>query len=294
MAPRTWAVSLSYACRYACHRPWEVADPQLPVEAFTVTRQPGAISIELRCRVAGERRTVIAPAVRDAYAQVMDDLTSGRRAFRWLPARLRRDPSRARELGVGDCAVTSLDLAAELTRAGFEARTRTVTALGLAGVDHCWTEVRDADGECKVLDPVFAHLARKWPQSDPTFGAFSCGSGATASSRGRPPRRTTPCATAARIPTPALSRPSAQERSAMPTDARNLLARVTSPALVADMTSDLELRHAGIGSGDLIRLALLVEDHCGAALSEEDVDGLTTLAAIDALLARLERLADVA
>jgi hypothetical protein len=77
-------------------------------------------------------------------------------------------------------------------------------------------------------------------------------------------------------------------------DARTLLAQITGPALVADIPTHLDLREAGIGSGDIIRLSLLVERYVQAALSEQDFFGLTTLAAIDALLARSWRLAGAA
>ncbi|GAA1927055.1 hypothetical protein [Streptantibioticus ferralitis] len=67
-------------------------------------------------------------------------------------------------------------------------------------------------------------------------------------------------------------------------DARSLLAQVIPGALAEQIPPDARLRSVGVGSGELIRLSLLVEEACQAELTEEQIDGLHTLDDIDRLL----------
>jgi acyl carrier protein len=69
-------------------------------------------------------------------------------------------------------------------------------------------------------------------------------------------------------------------------DARELLTRITGPAVAADIGGAADLRRAGVGSGDLIRLALLLEEVCDVEMTDADIDALHTLDAIGELLAR--------
>jgi hypothetical protein len=191
LAPRAWSVLLTYRCgseeasgRHGCDdRAWDVAHPELlPFEGrlsrvlTEVDPAVNAVHVQVRCSLQGSRRTVVSDHVRDAYMEVLDALVSGRRRYQWLPHKLRHDPERARALGVADCLVVSGELTQRLLSDGFEARTRTVTALGLTGIDHSLAEVRDTDGQWKVLDPVFAHIGAAMPRTRPEYADFCCGS----------------------------------------------------------------------------------------------------------------------
>jgi hypothetical protein len=69
-------------------------------------------------------------------------------------------------------------------------------------------------------------------------------------------------------------------------DARDLLALVVGPALTQHIDSSTDLHRAGVGSGELIRLSLLVEAACAVEVSEDELDDLHTLDDIDRLIAR--------
>lgn len=69
--------------------------------------------------------------------------------------------------------------------------------------------------------------------------------------------------------------------------AYTLLSQVVGDAVARTVEPGMSLAEAGIGSGSLIRLVLLVEEHCDAALSAGEVDALSTLADIDLLIGRL-------
>ncbi|GAA1927047.1 hypothetical protein [Streptantibioticus ferralitis] len=186
VAPRQWSVELSYTCSHqdrCTQGAWEVADPALEefdgqLHALSVMRSAAgsAIAVQVRCTVQGSRRDVVAPEIREVYRQALADFRSGRRRYQWMPAPLRHDPARAKALGLADCLVTSGELAADLAAAGYTTRTRTVSALGLAGIDHAWAEVMDTDGQWKFLDPVFAHLALRRPGTRPEYEEFCLGS----------------------------------------------------------------------------------------------------------------------
>ena len=79
---------------------------------------------------------------------------------------------------------------------------------------------------------------------------------------------------------PASSPRSASEMS----DARDLLAQVIGRALAADIDPDASLRGSGVGSGELIRLSLLVEDHLDRPLTEEELFTVQSLAALQRLM----------
>jgi hypothetical protein len=185
VGPRAWTVELTYRCGHgpACAGGrWQVAAPalgefggRLDALATQVDPSGSAVDVRVSCTISGTRHRVISPVVRDAYADSLDAFRDGRRRYQWLPDALRRTPSRALAWGVADCLVASVALADRLAASGFVTRTRTVTALGLASIDHAWAEVQDTDGLWKPLDPVFAYLAqRAGPRTE--FAAFCCGS----------------------------------------------------------------------------------------------------------------------
>jgi acyl carrier protein len=64
---------------------------------------------------------------------------------------------------------------------------------------------------------------------------------------------------------------------------------VMGPAVVARIAADADLRRTGLGSGELIRLCLLVEQECDVELTEEDIDGMRTLRDVQLLIDRAER-----
>jgi len=200
--PANWSVTCSYSCDLGpgcVDGSWQVGEPALaafggmlvnwavdPVPAAGMIRGR-QVKIHASFAAVGSVRKVVAQEIKAVYDDALNRLCSGRLRYQWLPSRLRRDPVAAIELGVADCLALSLHLAANLERSGFEATTRTVTALGLVGIDHAWVEVRDVDRNWKILDPVFAYLALSMRRTRPEFREFCCGS---ASSRVLPWRRT--------------------------------------------------------------------------------------------------------
>ena len=57
------------------------------------------------------------------------------------------------------------------------------------------------------------------------------------------------------------------------------------PELVSEIGEDTELILAGINSGDLIRLGLVIEERTSQPLSDDDLTDLQTVAGIDRVLA---------
>jgi acyl carrier protein len=70
---------------------------------------------------------------------------------------------------------------------------------------------------------------------------------------------------------------------------RMLLAELVGPALVSELEDDADLVRSGINSGDLVRLALLVEQRYGIELSTADLEAMRSLGSIDAVIRRTER-----
>jgi acyl carrier protein len=67
---------------------------------------------------------------------------------------------------------------------------------------------------------------------------------------------------------------------------RDLLGQLVGP-VADDLRPDDDLLLSGIDSGDLVRLGMLIEDRYGVELQADDLAGLRTLDAIDALLTRV-------
>ena len=70
------------------------------------------------------------------------------------------------------------------------------------------------------------------------------------------------------------------------TPGRELLSELVG-GIADELGSDDDLLLAGIDSGDLIRLGMLIEDRYGVELKADDLAGLRRLAAIDALVNRV-------
>ncbi len=69
---------------------------------------------------------------------------------------------------------------------------------------------------------------------------------------------------------------------------RALLAELIGPAFTARLGAGADLVRSGVNSGDLVRLALLLEERYGVALSAHDLEELRTVDGIEALVDRLE------
>ncbi len=70
-------------------------------------------------------------------------------------------------------------------------------------------------------------------------------------------------------------------------EAQELLSKLIGDNIAKTVQADVDLSAAGVGSGDLIRLVLLIENHYDVALSARDIDGMRTLGDIDAVIDRL-------
>ncbi|MGK5632642.1 acyl carrier protein [Streptomyces sp. URMC 123] len=66
---------------------------------------------------------------------------------------------------------------------------------------------------------------------------------------------------------------------------RLLLELVDVPGLFDDLAPDADLLAAGINSGELIRLALAIEERTGTPLDDEELAALSTVQGIDRVLA---------
>lgn len=189
--PRDWSVTSVYVCDQGADcvdGSWQVGEPACEVfggtlKSFSV-QAPSAggvvsgpeVTLRTEFTGVGSVRTVVAPQIRDVYEDALESLRSQWLRYQWLPTGLRQDPDLAVAHGVVDCMALSLVTAANLERAGYQARTRTVTTVALVGIDHAWTEALDDDGEWKVLDPIFAHLALGTRRTRPEYRDFCCGS----------------------------------------------------------------------------------------------------------------------
>lgn len=70
------------------------------------------------------------------------------------------------------------------------------------------------------------------------------------------------------------------------TPGRELLSELVG-GIADELGSDDDLLLAGIDSGDLIRLGMLIEDRYGVELKADDLAGLRSIDAIDALVNRV-------
>lgn len=70
------------------------------------------------------------------------------------------------------------------------------------------------------------------------------------------------------------------------TAGREMLSQLVG-AVADELRPDDDLLLSGVDSGDLIRLGMLIEDRYGVELKADDLAGLRTIDAIDALLTRV-------
>lgn len=73
-----------------------------------------------------------------------------------------------------------------------------------------------------------------------------------------------------------------------PERGRMLLAELVGAGTAAQFDADADLVRSGVNSGELVRLALLIEERYDTELSSDDMGELRTLDGIDSLLRRLE------
>jgi hypothetical protein len=138
--------------------------------------RPDCASATGTVRLEGRRQRVVAPAIAEAFHELVRGIERDAPRYQWLAAGLRADPDAAANLGVTDCAASSLLLGRELARLGFTTRTGAGTVLGLVPTQHAWVEVLDDDGAWKALDPIFAGIAARVPGTRAEFADFCLGS----------------------------------------------------------------------------------------------------------------------
>jgi acyl carrier protein len=69
---------------------------------------------------------------------------------------------------------------------------------------------------------------------------------------------------------------------------RALLGELVGAGIAAQLEPGADLVRAGVNSGELVRLALLIEERYQVELSSDDMGELRTLDGIETLLRRLE------
>lgn len=177
VAAKTWRISLSAACPAGCAAP--VRPPQPAPETtggelhewLPDPADPAEVQAVLTTR--GRLDAPRTPAVREIHDELYDALASGRRRYGWLPASM--DVPTADAFGTVNCVVAAGLMAQRAAEAGLTARTRKGVLIGLVGVEHAWTEVRE-DDRWVPLDPVLAFLAGRTPGSGGAFADFCRGS----------------------------------------------------------------------------------------------------------------------
>lgn len=73
-----------------------------------------------------------------------------------------------------------------------------------------------------------------------------------------------------------------------PEPARALLAELIGWSFATEIDPSADLVQSGVNSGDLVRLALLVEERYGVELSSDDMAALRSLDGLESLLERLD------
>ncbi len=189
-AGKRWDVTWSLRCgRPHCdHGSWLISLPALgPRSAQDATladadhreqlhHEGGAVELRFVAEVVGSQQAVVAAGIRDLFNQLVDELRTGTFRYQWMPQAMRTNVDAATAYGTLDCAAACLLLARRCRSSGYNAHTRIGVVLGLVGVEHVVTEVLDADGTWKTLDPVFAFLAGRSDRITPGFAEFCAGS----------------------------------------------------------------------------------------------------------------------
>jgi acyl carrier protein len=73
----------------------------------------------------------------------------------------------------------------------------------------------------------------------------------------------------------------------MTTPGRALIAELVGPSFAARLEAGADLVRSGVNSGDLVRLALLIEERYGTELASDEMGQLHTIDGIDRLIERL-------
>lgn len=172
-----WSLTSEYKCSCDDSAPWFVNTPAeddfCNVGMFRQMLEGRAIRITVEFESRGQEVKVLPSPIAQIYVNMIDVLATGVLKYQWLTESLRSNPSLCAQLGVADCLVTSQLLVSSLETAGFSARTRCVTALGPASVDHVWAEVLDESGTWVVLDPVFGIIGARIRKEDPRVSPFT-------------------------------------------------------------------------------------------------------------------------
>jgi hypothetical protein len=172
---RSWLIAFSAACSAPdCTVPARPLPPAPELAGGGLEQwRPDGDAAEAVLTTRGRVDEPRTAAVRDIYDDLLAALGSGRYRYGWVPASM--TAAQAAALGTVNCVVATELLAAAASAAGVEARTRTGMLLGLVGIRHAWTEVREED-RWLPLDPVLAFLAGRTPGASPEFAGFCRGS----------------------------------------------------------------------------------------------------------------------
>jgi hypothetical protein len=152
----------------------EPSAPADPEGSFVFAGPADRFRLSATIQTRGEARHVRSQRLR----RLFDEMIHGHRGLRFQfgPDEMQSDPDAVVASGMIDCVTASIILARECRDAGYEARAAKGYLLGLLGADHGWLEVRDDDGEMKVLDCTLGLLTAHVPASNPEFVEFCCGS----------------------------------------------------------------------------------------------------------------------
>jgi hypothetical protein len=142
--------------------------------SFVHAAAADAFVLTATIQTRGEARRVRSPRLRRLFDEMIHDHRGLR--FQFGPDAMQSDPDAVVATGMIDCVTASIILERECRDAGYEARAAKGYLLGLLGADHGWLEVRDDDGEWKVLDCALALLTAQLPAHNPDFVEFCCGS----------------------------------------------------------------------------------------------------------------------
>jgi hypothetical protein len=114
-------------------------------------------------RTEGSLATLASPELRDLVREF------AALGIRWvkLPDALRDNEDLLTEHRVATCESASRYLARRCAETGFEATTRIGWVIGMLDLVHAWVEVTDADGETKIVDPVFGLFATTVTNANP-------------------------------------------------------------------------------------------------------------------------------
>jgi hypothetical protein len=183
LGPRRWAVEVDHVCAGDGEAAWSAARPAPEIaagrcESWAVVGADASATLQLAgvVEVSGRAGSVVAAPARELYREWLADIRGGRLRFQWLPGPMRLDPEEAYRRRLTDCVAAALMLERQLGGLGLEARTRKGHVLGLMSVEHAWAELRDADGEWKLLDPILAVVAHRAGTPRPEFDDFCLGS----------------------------------------------------------------------------------------------------------------------